>query len=528
MTGVKSSAGAGKRPPRPVMLCILDGWGYRRERADNGVALAAAPNWDRFLRDCPHALLEASETFVGLPGGQMGNSEVGHMNLGAGRVVLQDLPRIDQAIADGALATNEALAGLVATLKKSGGTAHLIGLLSPGGVHSHQDHIAALAGLLDAADIPVVCHAFLDGRDTPPRSARGFVARFTEATRNLRRFRFGTIGGRYYGMDRDQRWDREELAYRAMVEARGERAKDAVSAIELAAARGETDEFVTPTVIGDYAGMRDGDGLVAANFRADRIRQILTALLAPTFTGFKRGALIRFAAAIGMTQYSDALDPLLSTMFPPQEPDETFGQVVSEAGLKQLRIAETEKYAHVTFFFNGGREEQFPGETRILVPSPHVKTYDLKPEMAASEVTDKVVEAIAGGTYDTIVCNFANADMVGHTGNEAAAIKAVETVDRCLGRIAEAVKRAGGCLLITADHGNVELMRDAESGEPHTAHTLNPVPVILVNGPAGIAGLENGRLADIAPTLLALIGLKPPRAMTGHSLIRVAKACATV
>lgn len=527
MRGVKSSAGAVK-PPRPVMLCILDGWGYRRERADNGVALATTPNWHRFWRDYPHALLEASETFVGLPSGQMGNSEVGHMNLGAGRVLLQDLPRIDQAIADGALAKNEVLAGFIAKLKKSGGAAHLIGLLSPGGVHSHQDHIAALARLLDAAGIPVVCHAFLDGRDTPPQSAQGFVAKFAEATANLKRFRFGTVGGRYYGMDRDQRWDREELAYRAMVEARGERAKDAARAIERAYARGETDEFVKPTVIGDYAGMRDGDGLVAANFRADRIRQILTALLAPTFAGFNRGTVIGFAAALGMTQYSDALDRLLAQLFPPQEPDETFGQVVSEAGLKQLRIAETEKYAHVTFFFNGGREEQFPGETRILVPSPQVRTYDLKPEMAANEVTDKVVEAIDGGAYDAIVCNFANADMVGHTGNEAAAIKAVETIDRCLGRIAEAVTRAGGCLLITADHGNVELMRDVETGEPHTAHTLNPVPVILVNGPAGITSLDNGRLADIAPTLLALMGLKPPRAMTGHSLIHAANACATV
>jgi 2,3-bisphosphoglycerate-independent phosphoglycerate mutase len=527
MRGVESSAGVAK-PPRPVVLCILDGWGYRRERADNSVALAAAPNWRRFLGNYPHALLEASETFVGLPSGQMGNSEVGHMNLGAGRVVMQDLPRIDQAIANGMLAKNEALAGFIAKVKKSGGAAHLIGLLSPGGVHSHQDHIAALARLLDAADIPVVCHAFLDGRDTPPKSAPGFLAKFAEATANLKRFRFGTIGGRYYGMDRDRRWDREELAYRALVEARGQRAKDAACAIELAAARGETDEFVKPTVIGDYAGMRDGDGLVAANFRADRMRQILMALLSPTFVGFKRGTVIRFAAALGMTQYSDELDPLLATLFPPQQPEETFGEVVSEAGLKQLRIAETEKYAHVTFFFNGGREEEFPGEARILVPSPQVKTYDLKPEMAANEVTDKLVEAIDTGTYDAIVCNFANADMVGHTGNEAAAIKAVETVDRCLGRVAEAVVRAGGCLLITADHGNVEQMRDAETGEPHTAHTLNPVPVILVNGPAGIAGLANGRLADIAPTLLALMGLKPPGAMTGHSLIRVANASATL
>jgi 2,3-bisphosphoglycerate-independent phosphoglycerate mutase len=510
-----------------VVLCILDGWGHRRERADNGVGLAKAPNWHGFLHDCPHALLEASETFVGLPSGQMGNSEVGHMNLGAGRVVMQDLPRIDQAVADGSFAQNKALTDFIAKLKKSGGTAHLLGLLSPGGVHSHQDHIAALAKALDAAGVPTLCHAFLDGRDTPPKSALGFLERFEGATKGLKQFRFGTIGGRYYGMDRDKRWDREQLAYDAITAAKGETAQDAKSAIEAAYARGESDEFVKPTVIGDYAGMKDGDGLISANFRADRIRQILTALLDPKFDGFPRGKMVKFAAALGMTQYSDELDPLLATLFPPQRPDETFGQIVSEAGLKQLRIAETEKYAHVTFFFNGGREKEFPGETRILVPSPKVKTYDLKPEMSANEVTDKLVDGIDKGNFDAIVCNFANADMVGHTGDEAAAIKAVETVDHCLGRIADAVKRAGGCLLITADHGNVELMRDPATHEPHTAHTLNPVPVILVNGPPGITSLDSGRLADIAPTLLALMGLTQPKAMTGHPLFHPAHARAT-
>ncbi len=526
MRGDKSSVGPARRP-RPVVLCILDGWGHRRERADNSVALAKAPNWNRFLRDCPHALLEASETFVGLPSGQMGNSEVGHMNLGAGRVVMQDLPRIDRAVADGSLAKNKALVDFIAKLRKSGGTAHLVGLLSPGGVHSHQDHIGALAKALDAAGVPTVCHALLDGRDTPPKSALGFLERYEAATKGLKQFRVGTVGGRYYGMDRDKRWDREELAYNAMVAAQGERAASAAAAIEAAYVRGESDEFVKPTVIGDYAGMKDGDGLVSANFRADRVRQILAALLDPKFAGFKRGKVIKFVAALGMTQYSDELDPLLATLFPPERPDETFGQVVSEAGLKQLRIAETEKYAHVTFFFNGGREKELPGETRILVPSPKVKTYDLKPEMSADEVTDRLIGAIDKGTFDAIVCNFANADMVGHTGDEAAAIKAVETIDHCLGRIADAVKRAGGCLLITADHGNVELMRDPETHEPHTAHTLNPVPVILVNGPAAVTSLENGRLADIAPTLLALMGLKRPRAMTGHPLFQTSDARAT-
>jgi len=516
-------AGAALRP-RPVMLCILDGWGYRGDRHDNGVALAKTPHWNRFMRECPHALIEASEKYVGLPRGQMGNSEVGHMNLGAGRVLVPDLPRIDQAIADGSLAKNPALAGFIAALKKSKGAAHLIGLLSPGGVHSHQDHMVVLAKLIGDAGVPVICHAFLDGRDTPPKSAQGYVAQFTKNVAGHKNFRFGSVGGRYYGMDRDQRWDREEIAYRAMVEAQGEHAADPRSAIDAAYARGETDEFVKPTVIGDFAGMKDGDGLVAANFRADRIRQIMAALVDPNFAGFKRDKIIRFASALSMTHYSNELERFVATLFPPQRPDETFGQVVSEAGLTQLRIAETEKYAHVTFFFNGGREEEFPGETRILVPSPKVKTYDLKPEMSANQITDRLIEAIDQARFDVIVCNFANADMVGHTGVEAAAIKAVETIDHCLGRIAEALKRAGGALLITADHGNVEMMKDPKTGQPHTAHTLNPVPVILVNGPASVTKIKNGRLADIAPTLLALMHLPAPKAMTGHALIDVAAA----
>jgi 2,3-bisphosphoglycerate-independent phosphoglycerate mutase len=515
------------RRPRPVVLCILDGWGYRGDRRDNSIALAKTPCWDGFMRHCPHALIEASETFVGLPKGQMGNSEVGHMNLGAGRVVVPELPRIDQAIADGSLAKNKALRDFIAAMKNSKGAVHLLGLLSPGGVHSHQDHMAALAKLIDEAGIPVICHALLDGRDTPPKSAADYVAQFEKDVTEHEQFRFGTVGGRYYGMDRDQRWDREEIAYRAMVEAQGEHAPDAKAAIEAAYRRGETDEFVKPTVIGDYAGMNDGDGLVAANFRADRIRQILSALVEPNFSGFQRRKTVRFASAVGMAHYSDQLDARLATMFPPQRPDETFGQVVSEAGLTQLRIAETEKYAHVTFFFNGGREEEFPGESRILVPSPKVKTYDLKPEMSANEITDRLVDAIDKKQFDAIVCNFANADMVGHTGDEKAAIEAVETVDRCLGRVADAVTRAGGTLLITADHGNAEQMKDEKTGQPHTAHTLNPVPVILVNGPADVSGLDNGRLADIAPTLLALMRLPQPKAMTGHPLINGADARAS-
>ena len=513
--------------PRPVVLCILDGWGCRSDTADNAIAAARTPNWDRFLASAPHARLQASELYVGLPEGQMGNSEVGHMNLGAGRVVLQDLPRIDQAIADGSLARNPAIAEFIATLQASGGTAHLLGLLSPGGVHSHQQHMAALARLLDAAGITVKVHAFLDGRDTPPKAAAEYLERFAADTKGLARVSIATVTGRYYAMDRDQRWDRVGKAYRVLTQGEGERAADAQAAVRQAYAAGKGDEFVLPTAIADYAGMRDGDGLVSANFRADRVREILGGLLDPDFSGFKRERVIRFAAALGMAEYSTALNRFLKTLFPPVDLSETFGEVVSHAGLTQLRIAETEKYAHVTFFFNGGQETEFPGESRILVPSPKVATYDLKPEMSAPEVTDKLVEAIDQGRFDVVVVNYANTDMVGHTGDEAAAVKAVETVDQCLGRLAEAVTRAGGTLLITADHGNAEMMRDPATGQPHTAHTLNPVPLLLVNPPAGVSGLADGRLADVAPTLLQLLGLRQPRAMTGKPLLRRAAERAT-
>jgi 2,3-bisphosphoglycerate-independent phosphoglycerate mutase len=506
--------------PRPVVLCVLDGWGCRSEPADNAIRAARAPNWHRFFETSPHARLQASELYVGLPEGQMGNSEVGHMNLGAGRVVMQDLPRIDQAIADGSLAQNPALGAFIAALKASGGTAHLMGLLSPGGVHAHQRHLAELARLLDAAGIPVKLHAFLDGRDTPPKSASDYLKGFAADTAGLKRLAIATVSGRYYAMDRDKRWDRVEKAYRALVDAEGERAGDAAAAVAQAYAAGKSDEFVLPTVIGDYAGMRDGDGVVSANFRADRVREILGALLDPDFAGFARAHTVRFTAALGMAEYSTGLNRFVKTLFPPEDLSDTFGEVVARAGLTQLRIAETEKYAHVTFFFNGGREAEFPGESRILVPSPKVATYDLKPEMAAPEVTDKLVAAIDSGRFDVIVVNYANTDMVGHSGDIAAATKAVEAVDRCLGRLAEAVTRAGGSLLITADHGNAEMMRDPATGQPHTAHTLNPVPLLLVNPPADVTGLEDGRLADVAPTLLQLLGLRQPRAMTGKPLLR--------
>ena len=445
------------------------------------------------------------------------------MNLGAGRVVMQDLPRIDAALKSGALAANPRLQDFIARLKQSGGTCHLMGLMSPGGVHSHQDHIAALARIVSQAGIPVAVHALLDGRDTPPSSARGFVAAFEKSIAGLARVSITTIGGRYYAMDRDKRWERVALAYASLVDGAGESAASADAAIAAGTGRGETDEFVRPTAVAGYRGMQDGDGVLVANFRADRVRQILAALLDPGFPaapeGFARPRVVKFAAAAGMTEYSTALNPFLSALFPPEQLSETLGEIVSRAGLHQLRIAETEKYAHVTFFFNGGEERLFPGEQRILVPSPKVATYDLQPEMSAIEVTDRLVAAIRSGRFDLVVVNYANTDMVGHSGILAATIKAVEAVDACLARLRDAVAAAGGALLITADHGNAEAMRDAATGEAQTAHTLNRVPVVLVNGPAGIRGLANGRLCDVAPTLLALMKLPQPAAMTGHSLL---------
>jgi len=512
---------------RPVVLCVLDGWGHREICKNNAICMARTPILDRLYETCPNALIDASEQEVGLPPSQMGNSEVGHMNLGAGRIVTQDLPRIDAAVASGELAEKPALARFIACLKESGGTAHILGLFSPGGVHSHQDHIAALTRLVTAAGVPVAVHGFLDGRDTTPRSAldylRAFQAKAALGTPGASGARFATITGRYYAMDRDQRWERNALAYRVLVEGAGETAPDAAAAIEQSYAADTSDEFVKPTVLGGYAGMKDGDGLLMANFRSDRARQILAALLDPGFDGFARGRVVRFAAALGMVSYSAALDPLLDTLFEPFELRHTLGEVVAESGLKQLRIAETEKYAHVTFFLNGGREGVFPGEERVLVPSPRVATYDLKPEMSAFEVTDKLVAAVQGGRFDLIVVNYANGDMVGHTGDLNAAIAAVEAVDACLGRLAPAVTAAGGALLITADHGNAEQMTDPGTGQAHTAHTMNPVPAILVNAPSWAVALNDGRLADVAPTLFALLDLPKPAEMTGRSLIVAAR-----
>jgi 2,3-bisphosphoglycerate-independent phosphoglycerate mutase len=501
---------------RPVMLVILDGWGWREAPADNAVRLARTPTFSKLWSTCPRALLHTSGKDVGLPGGQMGNSEVGHLNIGAGRVVMQDLPRINQAVDTGEIARAPALLGLIERLHKSGGTCHLMGLVSPGGVHSHQDHAAALAKVLAQAGVPTVIHVFTDGRDTPPQSADGYVRRLASMLPSG--VSIGTVSGRYYAMDRDNRWDRVSKAYQAIVDAEGPRFADVQVAIADAYAHDVTDEFVVPAVVGNYGGVRDGDGLLCFNFRADRVREVLAALLDPAFSGFPRPRVARFAAATGMTQYSEHLDKLLQTIFPPLTLPNVLGQVVANAGRTQLRTAETEKYAHVTYFLNGGNETQYAGEDRIMVPSPKVATYDLKPEMSAPELTTKAVAAIGSGKYDLIVLNYANPDMVGHTGKLDAAIKAVETVDAGLGQIVDAVRKAGGALLVTADHGNCEMMRDPETGGPHTAHTTNPVPVVLVDG--SDVSLAEGRLADIAPTLLELMELQQPGEMTGTSLLR--------
>ncbi|WP_295143753.1 2,3-bisphosphoglycerate-independent phosphoglycerate mutase [uncultured Reyranella sp.] len=505
--------------PRPVLLCILDGWGHRTDLSNNAILGARTPNFDRLVATCPQGLIDASETFVGLPKGQMGNSEVGHMNLGAGRVAVPDLPRIDNAIEDGSLARSPTLAGTIERLKQSGAALHLMGLASPGGVHAHQDHLVFLANLVAGQGVPVWIHAFLDGRDMPPRSALECLDHIEAGLKPGLPIRFATVTGRFYAMDRDKRWERVTLAYDAMVDANGERAMAPKEAVDKAYAAKLDDEFVLPTVIDGYAGMKDGDGLLMFNYRSDRAREILTALLDPRFDGFNRNRVVAFGTAVGMAEYSAALNPFLKTLFPPEIIKMGLGETVSRAGLKQLRIAETEKYAHVTFFFNGGEERVFEGEERILVPSPKVKTYDMKPEMSAPEVTEKLVEAIGSGKFDLIVVNYANTDMVGHTGDLSAATRAVEAVDGCLGRLMQAIQAAGGVMFVTADHGNAEQMYDEQSHQKHTQHTLNRVPALLFNAPASVHSLTDGKLADVAPTMLALMGVPQPVEMTGRSML---------
>jgi len=505
---------------KPVLLMILDGWGYRSPKTpDNAIENGNTPNWHRMYNENPHCLIETSGLAVGLPEGQMGNSEVGHTNLGAGRVVMQDLPKIDLAIKDGSIKENPVLRSMIKSLKQNNKTAHIMGLMSPGGVHSSQQHIEALCKILDNEGIKVAVHAFLDGRDTPPSSAEKFLQDFESAIADLKNVKIATISGRFYAMDRDKRWDRVELAYNNMVEATGARYATAEEAIKSSYANKITDEFVVPCVIGDYQGMQDGDAILMANFRADRAREILYALADSEFSGFARNKIIDFSKHIGMTEYAADQQRFMETMYPPEALTHILGEVVAEHGLTQLRIAETEKYAHVTFFFNGGEEKEFNGEERILIASPKVATYDLKPEMSVYEVTEQLVKAIEDKRFDVIICNYANGDMVGHTGVMEAALKAVAAVDDCLGKVETAIKNVGGVMIITADHGNVEKMVDEKTGEPYTAHTVGSVPAILVNDKSGVCAIKDGKLADIAPTMLDLLNINKPIEMTGNSLL---------
>ncbi|MDP4031714.1 MAG: 2,3-bisphosphoglycerate-independent phosphoglycerate mutase [Pseudorhodobacter sp.] len=501
--------------PKPVVLCILDGWGLREDREANAPALADTPNFDRIMATCPNATLITHGRDVGLPTGQMGNSEVGHTNIGAGRVVAMDLGAIDLAIEDGAFFQNPALLGFITALKVSGGTAHLMGVVSDGGVHGHILHLLAACRALAGVGVPVVVHAITDGRDVAPDSAGGFIADLVAGLPEGARI--GTVIGRYWAMDRDNRWDRVARAYAAMVQGVGAGAADAGAAVAASHAKGEMDEFIAPTVIGGYLGARDGDGFFCLNFRADRAREILAALAEPGFARFDTGERPKWAAMLGMVDYSKAHDAYMTAAYPKPVLHNTLGEWVASHGKRQFRLAETEKYPHVTFFLNGGKEVPEAGEDRYMAKSPKVATYDLQPEMSAAEVTDHLVEAIAEG-YDLIVVNYANPDMVGHTGDLAAAIAACEAVDAGLGRVLVALEKAGGAMIVTADHGNCETMVDPVTGGPHTSHTTNPVPVILVGGPTA-ARLRLGRLADLAPTLLRLMGLPQPPEMTGESLI---------
>jgi len=490
---------------KPITLCILDGWGESPEFEHNAIAQGKTPNFDALVAEFGSSQLETGGEAVGLPEGQMGNSEVGHMTIGAGRVLLQDLPRINRAIHTGELAAEPKL--------KIQGRVHVLGLFSDGGVHAHIDHVKALAKVLQDNGAEVFIHAIVDGRDVSQKSAHKFLDNCE--------FNIATVSGRYYTMDRDKRWDRVELAYDAIVLGEGVRAQTPFGAIDAAYEAGLTDEFVLPTVIAGYDGMYEGDSLVIANFRADRARQIGDVLVDPKFGlnsgGFERKKIVNFAHKIGMIEYSDNLNKHMEILFPAYDVKNSLPEVVANAGLKQLRIAETEKYAHVTFFLSGGREHEFPGETRTLVPSPKVATYDLQPEMSSAEVADKLADAIRSGEYALIICNFANTDMVGHTGDLEAAKKAAEAVDKAVGVVWAATQEVGGALLITADHGNAEEMQDDE-GNPHTQHSLNPVPLIVANKKLGRVNAENGDLSDLAPTILKMLDLEIPAEMTGKIL----------
>ena len=507
----------------PFLLVILDGWGHREDSRDNAIANANTPVWDRWWREAPHTLLSGSGPDVGLPAGQMGNSEVGHMSLGAGRVVYQSMTRIDKAISDGSFADNDAYNRAIDAAVAHGGAVHIMGLLSPGGVHSHENHIRAAIQLASQRGAEkIYLHAFLDGRDTPPRSARPSLQAMQALFAGLNCGRVASIVGRYYAMDRDNRWERTERAYDMLTAGRAEfTAASADAALEAAYGRDESDEFVQPSLVRadgeEPATIADGDSVIFMNFRADRARQLTRALVNPDFSEFRRKRKPTLADFVMTTEY--AADINTACAWPPATPGNVLPEYLAGRGKTQLRIAETEKYAHVTYFFSGGREELFDGEERILVPSPDVSTYDLQPAMSAPEVTDKLVAAINSGSYDLIVCNYANGDMVGHTGNYAATVQAVEALDTCLGRLEQALAHCGGEALITADHGNCEQMLDYASGQHHTRHTTERVPLVYIGRRRPRLARSGGILADVAPTLLAMMDLPQPVEMTGTSLL---------
>jgi 2,3-bisphosphoglycerate-independent phosphoglycerate mutase len=508
--------------PKPIVLTILDGWGYSENPEDNAVLAARKPVWDRLWREYPHTLIRTSGAAVGLPGGQMGNSEVGHLNLGAGRVVYQEFTRVSRSIRTGSFYTNNTLTKAVDQAIESNHSIHIFGLLSPGGVHSHEEHIHAMVRLaVERGCKKVYLHAFLDGRDTPPKSAEASLRQMDEVFRELGSGQIASVIGRYYAMDRDHRWPRVQAAYDLMTLGEAEyQAADALTALEMAYQREETDEFIKATTIvpqgGKAVAIGDGDVVFFMNYRSDRARQITRPFIEDVFDGFERRATPKLGAFVSLTEYNKDFD--IPAAYPPERLNNVFGEYIAKLGLHQLRLAETEKYAHVTFFFNGGREEPFEGEERRLVASPQVATYDLKPEMSANEVTDQLVEAIESERFDVIICNYANPDMVGHTGNFEAAKEAIEALDCCLERVLKALHKTGGEMLITADHGNAEQMVDRESGQAYTAHTTNPVPLVYV-GKSDLALHENGALCDIAPSLLTLMGLSIPTEMSGKSLI---------
>ncbi|MEM6482700.1 MAG: 2,3-bisphosphoglycerate-independent phosphoglycerate mutase [Pseudomonadota bacterium] len=501
--------------PKPAVLCILDGWGLSEVPEGNAPHLAQTPNFDWLMKTCPHATLLTHGSDVGLPPGQMGNSEVGHLNIGAGRVVEMDLRRIDRAIERGTFSHLPGILRFANALKQTGGTAHILGVLSDGGVHSHIGHMLATVDALVSHGLSVAVHAFTDGRDVAPVSAKSYLEELRQGLAPSAQI--ATVSGRYYAMDRDNRWDRVQLAYQALVEGQGYTADTASDAIDNAYSKGRTDEFIKPRVLGDYPGMKDGDGILCLNFRADRAREILSAFADPDFDQFDVANRPDFAIVSGFTEYSRDHNMYMDCIFPEQRPENTLSAWVAQHGLRQFHTAETEKYPHVTFFLAGGREAPEAGEERHMAPSPKVATYDLQPEMSAAEVTHALLAAI-DAQFDLIVVNYANPDMVGHSGDLEATIKACETVDSCLGQVIAAVEAAGGAMIVTADHGNCEVMIDPDTGGPHTSHTTSPVPVIVLGAPEG-ASVRSGRLADLAPTILSLMALPIPPEMTGESLL---------